>query len=398
MNDTVNPHRPPRILFIGEMQSTHAQSWIRLLEGSGLEVHSFVMPGWLPQGGFSSSVHGVPGLRLATFLAARVPKRARKYVEALYSLYADMWVVWVLARTIRRLKPNVVHSFGLLPAAKLYDAVLPKIGYRPRWALQLRGGSDLVFNHTDARVAPHLAAIISKADVVITDNELNYHYLEQMGVQGNKQPAFGVMSGTGGVDVAGLKAQWTAPVSQRKIIVWPKAYEYIWSKGLPVLEALVSLWPLWKDYRLALLAVNPEMEPWLRALPAEIRAQMDIYTNRVPHAKVLELMLQARVVIAPSLVDGVPNSMWEAMACGAVAIVSPLETFAHRVKEGEEALFAHNLYPDQIAAQLERALTDDALVERISAKALALVSTESNREVNRPAVIAMYHELAGRAS
>ena len=45
-------------------------------------------------------------------------------------------------------------------------------------------------------------------------------------------------------------------------------------------------------------------------------------------------MTRARVMLAPSLVDGTPNSMFEAMASGALPIVSPLETIRDEVKRG----------------------------------------------------------------
>jgi glycosyltransferase involved in cell wall biosynthesis len=96
---------------------------------------------------------------------------------------------------------------------------------------------------------------------------------------------------------------------------------------------------------------------------------------------------------APSLVDGVPNSLYEAMAFGALPIVSPLATITPVVKQDENVLFARNLYPDEIAAALVRALTDDALVDGAAQYNLRLVEKIANRQTIRKQVINFYNKL-----
>jgi hypothetical protein len=44
-------------------------------------------------------------------------------------------------------------------------------------------------------------------------------------------------------------------------------------------------------------------------------------------------MARSRVMLAPSLVDGIPNSLYAAMACGAFPIVSPLDTITTVVEK-----------------------------------------------------------------
>ena len=78
-------------------------------------------------------------------------------------------------------------------------------------------------------------------------------------------------------------------------------------------------------------------------------------------------------MLAPSLVDGTPNSMFEAMAAGALPIVSPLETIRAIVEDARNVLFAGNLYPDEIAEALVRAMTDDSFVDEASTVNLDLV-------------------------
>jgi glycosyltransferase involved in cell wall biosynthesis len=127
-------------------------------------------------------------------------------------------------------------------------------------------------------------------------------------------------------------------------------------------------------------------------MPDEIRRHCHI-SQRIPQQEVFSLLKRARIMLAPSLVDGVPNSLYEAMAFGAMPIVSPLATITPVVKQDENVLFARNLYPDEIAAALVRALTDDALVDGAAQNNLRLVEKIANRQTIRKQVINFYNKL-----
>jgi len=101
-------------------------------------------------------------------------------------------------------------------------------------------------------------------------------------------------------------------------------------------------------------------------------------------------------MLAPALIDGIPNSMYESMAAGAFPIVSPLETILPLVKHEENVLFARNLYPNEIAEALERAMTDDKLVDAAAQRNIELVRRVAARDVIRPRVIEFYESLVGR--
>src|SRR5207244_978504 len=78
-------------------------------------------------------------------------------------------------------------------------------------------------------------------------------------------------------------------------------------------------------------------------------------------------------MVAPSLVDGRPNCMLEAMAAGAVPIVSPIASICEVVAERQNVFFAHNLAIDEIAKALLSGMTEDALVDAMAQRNLVLV-------------------------
>ena len=106
-------------------------------------------------------------------------------------------------------------------------------------------------------------------------------------------------------------------------------------------------------------------------------------------------MSQSRVLLAPSLVDGTPNAMFEAMAAGALPIMSPLDTIRPIVEDRTNVLFARNLWPAEIADALVTAMTDDELVDRVAVNNTRRVHELADRAVIRPKVVSFYEELAG---
>ena len=161
---------------------------------------------------------------------------------------------------------------------------------------------------------------------------------------------------------------------------------------MPTFEALKMVWDRIQPCEIHMLSMNAESNMWYWSLPETIRRSCRP-RERVARAEVLELLPKARVMLAPTLIDGIPNSLYEAMACGAFPILSPIETVLPVVKNGENVLFARNLYPDEIAGALARAMTDDALVDAAAQRNIELVRRIASRDLIRPRVIEFYERL-----
>jgi hypothetical protein len=94
------------------------------------------------------------------------------------------------------------------------------------------------------------------------------------------------------------------------------------------------------------------------------------------------------------MVDGTPNTMFEAMASGALPVVSPLETIRGVVSAERNVLFARNLYPEEISGALVMAMTDDALVQRAAMANLERVRQIADRSSIARQVVLRYEKLA----
>jgi hypothetical protein len=392
----------PKVLFIGLAHSSHTHAWINLLENAALNIRLFAVPGTFPP----------DDCYVRTYVPAFVPvKNPAKQV----SLYVP-GVKWLSKRVLRRLglgrrilleqewlatiigrwKPDIIHTLGLDPAGHFYfqarnEFKLAGIG---TWVLQLRGGSDLTLTRFDPALAPHIAEVLRACDQLLSDNRRNFDYAREMGIREEQIAPIAPMPGTGGVDVASLSQAWAGPPSQRRMILWPKAYTSTWSVALPVLEALKLCWAHLPSCELYMLAMTPDVHMWYNALPKEIRDH-SYAEERISRQRVLDLMVRARVMLAPSLVDGTPNTMFEAMASGAFPILSPLETITRWWSMS--AIRLHEIFTPEIADALVRAMTDDALVDSAAERNLELVRRVADRATIGPRVIAYYETLAESA-
>jgi glycosyltransferase involved in cell wall biosynthesis len=395
----------PRLLFIGHGESSHTHSWIDLLDGAQFNVRLFALPGgMLPPDDWRVRTYvphyGAPALDPATrerlYPAGRLGrffkrKVARARGAASVEKFAALW----LAGVVKSWRPHVVHTLGLDPAGEFYFEVRRRHGLEDvgKWVLQTRGGSDLQLAHLDPVRSGEIAPVLRACDQLVSDNAENFRIARALGVREEQLSRIGTVPGTGGIDVEALAARWRGKTSERRVILWPKVYEVAWSKALPVYEALKLCWARIQPCEIHMLAMTAEARMYFWTLPEEIRRACRV-SDRVPRPEALEAMTRARVMLAPSLVDGTPNSMFEAMAAGALPVVSPLETIRAVVEEERNVLFARNLYPEEIAAALVRAMTGDALVDAAAERNLALVRRVADRSEVRARVLGFYERLA----
>jgi glycosyltransferase involved in cell wall biosynthesis len=411
----------PRVLFVGWAESSHTHSWIDLLQGSGINARLFALPSAVPPSGWRVRTYVTMDTPDTLDPASRkpptklqpvpqsVPRRweflRRSPTPTLMFPPISVSIERQLADAILCWRPDVVHTLGIDSASYLLDRTRklhPDIIGIGRWVVQVRGGPDLALHKYDPDHRPRIESIFSNCDHLIADNTINYGDAIKLGLDESKarSPGLGVVSGPGGLDVTALRASWSLLPSKRpRTILWPKTYETISSKALPVFEAIRLAWDRIAPVTFELLwLVQSDVQIWFnKTMPDHIKASCNLH-GRLDREQVLTMLPNARVMLAPSLTDGIPNSMMEAMALGAFPIVSPLDTITPVVKNEENVLFARNLYPEEIAAALVRAMQDDALVDRAAERNVGCVDQLANRSRVRNAVIKYYMKIAGMQS
>jgi glycosyltransferase involved in cell wall biosynthesis len=185
--------------------------------------------------------------------------------------------------------------------------------------------------------------------------------------------------------------------SNRNLIIVPKAYDAPFHKTVVILEALRMVGDALDDYEIHLLMCSDEVRMWLSRMPEKIRRRLHAHET-IPHDEFLKMLERTRVVIAPSLSDGTPNVMLEAMASGALPLMSPIDSIQEWIEDGYNGLLAPALRADLIAEALLRGLRDDELLERAQRINGDLVSHRANRDIIREQVLDYYRSLIASSS
>lgn len=392
----------PRVLFVGWPNSSHTHSWIDMLEDAECNVRLFGLPTLPPDTWnvrtYLTAHHHAPNPATRKLVHGGVHRYRRAIAERLPFLSYDRTDEDALAEVIRSWRPHVIHTLGFDPASYFYLRVRRScgLGQVGRWVAQARGGPDLFLYRHDPDLLGKMKEVIAECDYFIADNQWNYDFARTLGLSGEKVTPFGIVSGTGGMDVDGLSARWSALPSQReRIIYMPKAYENQAVKGLAAMEGLRLAWPHIKPCKVVLAwVVQQEMEMWIRAVLGEDILQHCEINPLLPREKSIEQILSARILYSPSVLDGIPNCMLEAMCCGAFPIISPLEGVEGVVENEINVLFARNLYPEELAQALIRAMNDDSLVDAAAKRNLEHIRILSDRKKVKAIAHDFYHAAA----
>lgn len=386
----------PRVLFIALAYSSHTHSWVNLLHDQQINARVFGIQQTLGPDYFdfpTYDVNSFPSLspeRKFSFRGKSFLISLASHIRKDPNWLEEKW----LAKVINDWKPDVVHTLGLDPASFSYYRTRKKyhLNNHSKWIVTARGGPELALKRLVPTEAGKIESVLRQCDQFVADSRQNYRYALEMGLPESRISPLGVMPGTGGVDVEALSALRKTPPSQSRIILYPKAYECPASKALPVFEAFCLCWKKIRPCQIYLTAMTPETRLWLEALPEEIRKSC-VVRDRIPRDELLQLMANSRLMLAPSLSDGIPNTMYEAMAAGTIPVLSPIETISSVVEADRNVLFARNLYPDEIAQALVRGMNDGQLVDRIWQENLDLVSRIADRTTILPRVIDNYYQI-----
>jgi glycosyltransferase involved in cell wall biosynthesis len=95
------------------------------------------------------------------------------------------------------------------------------------------------------------------------------------------------------------------------------------------------------------------------------------FVGRLDRDEIADLNRQSDIVVNPSLVDNMPNSILEALATGTPVVSTDVGGVRHLVTHERTALLVPPADPDAMAAAILRLVRDEALAARLRAEGLA---------------------------
>lgn len=399
-----------RILFVAMSQSIHTSRWINQLADQGWDLHLF--PSWelsvhpllrnVTIHGFKDRPEEVP---LSVNLKIRVVnsrdgyfkrqivgkfvriKKFRKigfgkvfdwigkqkgFEHLLPNYYSDQERCIALVDTIRKIKPDIVHSLEIQHAGYLTLNARKIIGDGfPTWIVT-NWGADIHYFGEIPEHAEKIREVLEACDYYSCECKRDADLGRKFGFKGEILP---VLTNTGGFDFDFIaQLCQSGPTSDRKLILI-KGYQGWVYRALIALQAVEMCTDIIKEkgYRIAVYLASVEVSKAAKKL----RKKAGIPVELVPymsHEKILGLHGQARVSIGLSMSDAISTSFLEAIIMGSFPIQSDTSCANEWVTSGETGFLVPPEDPQKVAEALRRALTDDDLVNR---------AAEINRNVLR---------------
>ena len=386
-----------RILFVCMADSTHAQSWVDMASANGFDVRIFADTVF-EEGRYKPIEWNAKAFALTKPIKDRGVNVSHIIPNWKYSKPVTDRIAWHLSfnqkflrHVIRTWKPHIIHSLSLIPSSVFALDALKAIKkeYRPLFVVS-SWGSDIYVSKDRPNEREKLTEIFTQCDGFIADCKRDIKNAVELGLSEQKVVFDYGIPCNGGFKIEEMSE--TSATHERDVILIPKAYEGFANKTLPILEALSMSKGLINRLQIHLLMADFDVQWYLSKLPEDLRRVCYLHQH-LPKLDVLALMKRARVMIAPSISDGTPISLLEAMIFGVLPIMSPLESIKEWVTDGENGLLVNPINPNQIADALQRALTDDQLFHKAQKINRKIINVKANRQDISTEVHAYYRRI-----
>jgi teichuronic acid biosynthesis glycosyltransferase TuaC len=137
-----------------------------------------------------------------------------------------------------------------------------------------------------------------------------------------------------------------------------------------------------------------EMRPGLEARAAELGiADRVRFIGKVAHDEVPWVMSAGDVFVLPSLSEGLPTVVCEAMACGVAVVATAVDGTPEAVRDGETGFLVEPRRPAELADALGRVLDQPELAARMRVRAHEIAAELYTWDANARQYEAVYREL-----
>ena len=199
-----------------------------------------------------------------------------------------------------------------------------------------------------------------------------------------------------GVDAQSLRRQWTIE-DGRRVILSPRLAQPFYRHD-QIIRALPAVRETVRD---ALLVVgghsaDPGYVASLRQLASDLGVAEHVrFVGPLAYAEMPQWMNLAEVVVMVPPSDGMPSTLLEAMACGAVPVLNRLPQYAELIEQGRNGFLVD---PDKgdLAAALISALSDRASRDGMVRLNRALVAEVADQDREMERMQQLYRQLAVR--
>lgn len=284
-----------------------------------------------------------------------------------------------LRRALDRFAPDLVDAHYV----PNYGVLATMVGRRPR-VVSAWGSDLLVAGRRDPLQRRRAHAVLSSADHVLCDSENLAAAARELGATADRVSAI-----PWGVDLSRFRARGARPPG---LLLSTRMHEPIYD--LPTLFAGVG--PLLEarpDLELAIAGDGTQRAKLERLAARTLPAGRFRFLGRLEPAAMADWLSRAEVYLSASRSDSTSVSLLEAMACGALPVVSDIDGNREWVGPGDGGFLFTPGDAASLTAALRRALADPGAAEAARARNRRVVEQRGDWSANLARVEALFERL-----
>lgn len=374
-----------RILFVTDARSPISKNWIRHFIKPEHEI--FIAST------FDCEID-VPARLIFTPVAFSAAKKKSSAPSSASSLTLNLrtalrqWLgpltIPASARKLRKFitetQPDLIHAMripyeGMLTAYALNGRGGKPVS-RPPFIVSVWGNDFTLHASSTPLMKAYTKLVLQKADALHADTNRDIKLAHKFGLDKNKPTL--VIPGNGGIR-SDIFYPPAAP-AKNPIIINPRGVRpYVrndsFFKAIPIV-----------------LAKRPDAKFICTSMQGEPQAMKWIQELNISHAVNLlpaieysnmgNLFRSAQIVASPSVHDGTPNSLIEAMACGCFPVAGDLESIREWITHGQNGLLFDSTDPQSIAEAVLLGLEREDLRREAAGLNANLISAKADYEMN----------------
>lgn len=366
-----------RILYIADGRSPIAINWIKYFVQQGDEVHlattfpsqpelNLASLAFVPLAFSSAKAAGDPGKRRGIWGAGLVGLRTK------VRQWLGPFTIPAAGRQIRMLiediRPDLVHAMRI-PYEGMAAAAAMEGSSRLPLVISVWGNDFTLHAKSSPWMAAWTRRAMLRADALHSDCQRDVRLARELGFEKGK-PAF-VAPGNGGVDIGMFYPGESAQEGHEEWVINPRGVR-AYVRNDTFFKAIPIVLEKRPETRFVCLGMKESTlaQGWVRELG--IGNQVDLLPT-LPRAELPHLYRRCSMVVSPTMHDGTPNTLLEALACGCFPVAGDLESIREWIENGRNGLLVDPTNDLELSQAILRGLDDQELVKQARAQNLKMI-------------------------
>ncbi len=291
---------------------------------------------------------------------------------------------------IQEVQPDIVHAMRIPYEGMLTASALDGLSSHPAFLVSIWGNDFTLHAPSTPLMKSYTRKVMRTVDGLHADVERDVRLAHEWGLSEGKPTL--VAPGNGGI----RSEFFYPPVELVKdpIIINPRGVRpYVrndnFFKAIPL---VLSKYPEAK-FLCTGMQNEPQAMAWVKEFGIENAVGL---LPAFPHEKMGEVFRGAQIVVSPSIHDGTPNSLLEAMACGCFPVAGDLESIREWITHGQNGLLFNANDAQAIADAILLGLEREDLRAEAAGLNAKIISARAEFGANMKRVEEFYNSVVGK--